>query len=220
MAPATSVTAVVTPVAEGLHVTGGIGEAIIYGWDLLVDGAAPKGGSSGGLEWKRTNVTGGALSANPYIRMRTCAPNPTTGGNTCSASSQLPGAMDAATAQLTATVRLRDLGATGGSVLGSNGVSVYHGTGVYWFPGITSDEAFVDDFTVPSRVESVKLAIVPAGGEAPKTFPVAVTPSGAADGGSYVATVPVDGLAPGAYEVITQACWGGNCGETRTPVTL
>ena len=197
---------------------GGVGEAIIYGWDLTVDGAAPGGGTSGNLEWKRTNVTGASASTGPYIRLRTCAP--TTTGTTCGAGSQLPGAMDAATALLTATVRTRDLAANGGSVLGSAGLSVYHGTGAYWFPGITSDTAFVDDFVLPGREESIGLALVPAGAPTPKTFPVRATPSGNAATGSYSADVPTAGLAPGSYDLITRACWGGNCGEVRTPVTL
>lgn len=278
-APTTTVTSVVTPVAEGLQVTGdvtfatyslqvaedakgdatetvpgelgtdiisgtvtsdpakprdltfalqldtlpagGIGEAVIYGWDLLVDGVPTNGGTSSNLEWKRTNVSGGSASTNPYIRMRSCAPNPTTGNNTCTAGNQLPGAMDSATAVLTATTRLRDLGAVGGSAIGSNLIAVYHGTGALWFPNISSDSAFVDyEFVVPAREESVKLALVPTGAPAPKTFPVSATPSGTAATGSYSTVVPTAGLAPGSYDLITRACWGGNCGETRTPVTL
>ena len=206
---------------DSLPPTGGVGEAVIYGWQLLVDGAPPKGGTSGNIEWRRTNVTGLTASSSPYIRMRTCAPDATTGGNTCGAGSQLPGAMDPASALLTATVRLRDLGAVPGSVLDATTMSVYHGTGAYWLPGVTSDDALVDlNYTVPNRADSVKLAIVPAGAAAPTTFPVATTPSGTAATGSYAATVSTAGLAPGAYDVITRACWGGNCGEVRTPVTL
>lgn len=200
---------------------GGIGEAVIYGWELTVDGTPPKGGTRGGLEWRRTNVSGLSASTSPFIRLRTCTPDTTTGGNTCSAGGQLPGAMDAATALLTATVRLRDLGGTPGSIVGSPSLSVYHGTGAYWLPGVTSDEAFADyEFTVPTRENSVRLALVPTGAAAPKTFPVAVTPSGTAADGAYSATVSTAGLAPGAYDLITQACWGGNCGEIRTPVSL
>ena len=200
---------------------GGIGEAVIYGWDLLINDEAPKGGTSGGLEWKRTNVTAGAASANPYIRLRTCAPDATTGQNTCTAGNQLPGAMDATAALLTATTKLKDLGATPGARIGSPLLSIYHGTGVLWFPNISSDSAYPDyDFTVPSRIDSVKLAIVPSGGAVPASFPVATTPSGTGATGSYVATVPTAGLAPGAYDVVVQACWGGNCGLQRVPVTL
>lgn len=200
---------------------GGIGEAVIYGWDLLVDDAAPNGGTSGGLEWKRTNVTGASASTAPYIRLRKCAPDPTTGSNTCAASGQLPGAMDSATALLTATTRLRDIGATGGQRIGSAGIVIYHGTGLLWFPNIRSDEMSVEsEFVVPSRTDSVKLAIVPAGAAAPAKFPVATTPSGTAATGTYSATVPTAGLAPGSYDVLTQACWGGNCSIQRTPVSL
>jgi hypothetical protein len=198
---------------------GGIPEAVIYGWDVLVNGAAAGGGTSSDLTWKRTNVTGLAASTSPYIRLLTCAPSDT--GNTCSAGSQLPGGMDMGTALLTATLRLRDLGAQPGDVIFGNGISVYHGTGMLWFPNVTSDTAFIDEeFTIPSRAGSVKLAIVPSGAPAPASFPVSVTPSGTGDSGSYSAVLPTSGLASGAYDVITRACWGGSCGTTRTPVDL
>lgn len=200
---------------------GGIGEVVIYGWELLVDGVPPNGGTSANLEWRRTNATGLSPSTQPFIRLRSCAPDPTTGNNACSAGPQLPGAMDATTALLSATTRLRDLGAVEGSEIGSGAIAVYHGTGQLWFPDVSSDSAFVDfDFTIPARAESVTIAIVPSGAPAPATFPVAATPSGTAATGSYSAVVPTEGLAPGSYDVITRACWGGNCGETRTPVTL
>ncbi len=199
---------------------GGIGESIIYGWELLVDGAVPGGGDSGNLEWRRSNVTGLSLSAAPYIRFRSCAPDPN-GQNTCTAGSQLPGAMDATTATLTATMKLGALSAQGGSLVGSSGISVYHGTGLLWFPGIASDDAAQDvDYVVPSRADSVQLALVPAGAPAPASFPVKVTPAGKTATGAYSASLPTDGLAPGAYDVVARACWGSNCGETRTPVTL
>jgi len=198
---------------------GGLPEAVIYNWDLLVNGAAAGGGTSSNLVWKRTNVTGLTASTAPYIRLQTCAPGGT--GNTCTAGSQLPGGMDMDTAALTATLRLRDLGATPGALIGGNGLSVYHGTGMLWFPGVTSDTAFIDEeFAVPRRDGAVKVAVVPAGAPTPKTFSHSATPSGAGANGAFSVKIPTENFAAGAYDVVTQACWGGNCSVTHTPVNL
>lgn len=195
---------------------GGIGEAVIYGWDLLIDGAPAKGGTASNVEWRRTNASGGSL-ANPFVVLRTCETGPA--GNTCTGTT-VPGGMDSSAAELSATVKFSQLGANPGQLLESGGLAVYHGTGMLWFPGITSDTASAEPYTLPSRVDSVTMGLVQPGFPAPAKLPVATTPSGVAATGSFIDVVPTAGKAPGAYDLVVRACWGGNCGETRVPVTL
>jgi hypothetical protein len=202
-------------------VIGGLPDAVIYSWSMIVDGKPVGGGSGSSLEWRRTNLTGGAATASPFVRLRTCVTSET--GNTCSAGAQLAGGFFPEDKEIRATVSVgrRGLDAEPGSVINAGEISIYHGTGAVWFPNVTSDTAFVDDdYRIPSRADSVRLAIVPAGATTPASFPVAVTPSGAGADGTFSAAVPTAGLAPGPYEVITRACWGANCGTSRTPVTL
>lgn len=208
--------------AEMPPVIGGAPEAVIYGWSLLVDGQPVGGGSASNLEWRRTNLSGGAVSADAYVRMRTCVPS-ATGGNTCSAGAQLPGGFFPDDKEIRATVQIgrRGLQAEPGSVINAGEISIYHGTGQLWLTSPTSDVAYVDsDYTIPSRTDAVRAAIVPRGATAPTSFPVAVTPSGNAETGTFTVGVPTTGLAPGEYDIITEACWGTNCGTARTPVTL
>jgi hypothetical protein len=202
-------------------VIGGLPEAVIYSWNLIVDGRPIGDGSASSLEWRRSNVTGLSASANPFVALRTCVSSDT--GNTCSAGAQLQGGFFPEDREIRATVQIgrRGLQAEPGSVINAGEISIYHGTGLLWLPGQTSDTAFVDDdYRIPSRADSVRLAIVPAGATTPASFPVAVTPSGTGADGTFSAAVPTAGLAPGAYEVVTRACWGANCGTSRTPVTL
>jgi hypothetical protein len=200
---------------------GGAPDAVIYSWSMLVDGQPIGGGSGSSLEWRRTNLSGGAASTDPYVRLRTCVTSDT--GNTCSAGPQLRGGFFPEDKEIRATVEVgrRGLDAGPGALINAGEISIYHGTGLLWFPGITSDTAFVDDdYRIPSRADSVRLALVPAGAATPTTFPVAVTPSGNGADGSFSTALPSAGLAPGAYEVVSRACWGANCSTTRTPVTL
>jgi hypothetical protein len=88
-------------------------------------------------------------SAEPYIRVQTCTPS---GG--CVAGGQLAGGFFTDAAEIRATINVaNDLGESRGGLVAAGRISVYHGTGVVWFPEETSHEAFVtSDYTIPSRV--------------------------------------------------------------------
>ncbi len=70
-----------------------------------------------------------------------------------------------------------------------------------------------DVYTVAYR--RVRVTLTPAGGGTSTTVEAVV-----GEDGSYSASVPTTGLAPGAYDVAAQACYGTNCDTATIQVAI
>lgn len=201
-------------------VLGAVPEVVAFNWNIIVDGEPPGGRESGGFHWRRTNLSGGDTSTDPFVALRSCS----LAG--CSYD-RLEGAFEVDDARVTARVPLAAIGGRLGSELEAGfepgqGPSIW--SGVYWEMEGRWTYAQVDvagpqeKYVVPTP--AVELAIVPAGAPDPPNYPLVVMAKDTVPGAPFSGEFSTAGLTPGSYEVVARACWGSNCGTSRAPVSL
>lgn len=210
-----------------LPVVQGTPELLTYRWPLVpvtegVDGERL-------LEWRRTNAAD-VVAEDPsdplralgvWARLHDCTATALV--RSCADAVDVAGSLDPWQATLTATAELDDLGTAPGALLetAERGIAVEHAAGPVGSEALAVDTIpVVGAYRVPTRIDSVRLGLVPEGASFPASLPVSVTPDGEGAFGSFSGAVPTAGLAPGRYDLVAEGCWGYNCGRTRTPVVL
>ena len=204
--------------AADLPPTGGVPEMAWYHWDFGVElGEQTLSGFI--IRGRMTNAT--RETRVPSFFLDEC------GDSSCADTTAHPleAVMDGEANRITITVPsslLEQLLAAspGGAVIRTTGdVAFPNGVGVMAVPsnsalGPTSDSLNVSGtYTIGER--EIGVGIAPAGGT-----PAFDAPAVVAEDGSFEASLDVSGLAPGAYDVSVEACFGTNCATRSVAVTL
>lgn len=184
----------------------GTPEAVFYWWAFTIGG-----GDELALDARRTNVYRQA-STNPFFRVRTCP------GGACTDVSTPSGVFDQPASQVRATLKVNRLpGASAGATLTFGDIESSYGTGARWVYGL-GDQVVPDEGTYRIPWPDVRAGLARSGTQPNQFTPADVTGSG--PDREFAVSVPTAGRQSGSYELVVEACWGGNCGTARRNVTL
>jgi plastocyanin len=208
--------------AADLPPTGGVPEMAWYSWDfaVLIEDQPAAGFI---IRGRPTNVT--RETRVPSFFLDRCTGSG--GGIPCEDTTEHPldASMNGDTNRISANVpralleQLVGAPVDGAQIRTTGNVPLPNGAAVQAVPansalGPTYDQVVITGAYTVATPE-VRLGIVPSGGT-----PAFDTPAVVANDGSFEASLDVSGLAPGAYDVWAQACFGTNCDTVSTPVTL
>jgi hypothetical protein len=195
--------------------TGGISELAEYVWDfgLRKDDQTEFFAITG----KHTDAVSGTRV--PSFHLQSCD------GDGCSEPSDNPvdAVMDGETNRITVTVpralleQLSSMDLAGAEIVRGN--NYFDGAAARLIVGSGNPGPDLDRVpitgTYPIAEREVHVGIASAGGT-----PEVDTPAVVAEDGSFEASLDVSGLAPGAYDVSVEACFGTNCATRSVAVTL
>lgn len=197
---------------------GGIPEGFQYNWDISVDGGVANGGDEWSIKAMRSGQ-GVQVGANPWAFLYRCVRDATTGNFTCTRQAPaLAVSFSESAGAITITVPMNRIGAEGGSKIEAwarNGDPMWirPSAGGAQTPGITVDGTAHDPYDVPGT--TVQLGIAPAG---TPVGAVAFSTLASVSGGSFSGALAKPGS--GSYDVWAKACFGTNCGTSKTTLTI